>query len=61
LIDVDDHTVVELMTLYGKGRGSGVEVRRHIAHLATFRAGKITRIVTYTDRADAFEAVGLRE
>ena len=61
LIEVDDHTLVLLMTLYGKGRGSGAEVRQQIAHLSSFRAGKVIRIVTYTDRAEALEAVGLSE
>ena len=61
VIEVDDHTMVLLMTLYGKGRGSGVEVRQQIAHLDTLSAGKLARIVTYTDRAEALEAVGLSE
>ena len=61
VIDVDDDTILVLMTLTGKGRGSGVEIRQEIAHLDTFRAGKVARIVTYTDRAEAFAAAGLRE
>jgi ketosteroid isomerase-like protein len=43
-----------------KRPGSGVEIRQQLAHLDTFRTGKVTRIVTYTDRAEALEAVGLR-
>jgi ketosteroid isomerase-like protein len=61
LIDVDEHTMVLLMTLHGKGRGSGIEVRQRIAHLDAFRAGKLTRIVTYTNREAALNAAGLRE
>jgi hypothetical protein len=48
-----------LLTLYGQGRGSGVEVRQEIAQLHTFQAGKVLRLVTYTDRAEALEAAGL--
>jgi ketosteroid isomerase-like protein len=61
LINVDDQTVVALMTLHGKGRGSGIEVRQQIAHLDTFQAGKLTRIVTYTKQSEALEAAGLSE
>jgi ketosteroid isomerase-like protein len=61
LIDVDDQTVAALLVLYGKGRASGVEVRQEIAHVVTLRAGKIARLVVYTDRAEALEAVGLEE
>ncbi len=61
LIEVDDQTMVLLMTLSGKGRGSGIEVRQQIAHLDSFRAGKLTRIVTYTEHAEALEAAGLSE
>jgi ketosteroid isomerase-like protein len=61
LIDVDDKTVAALAILYGKGRASGVEVRQEIAHVDTLRAGKLARLVVYTDRAEALEAVGLRE
>ena len=35
--------------------------RQRIAHLDTFRAGKLTRIVTYLDRAEAIEAGGTPE
>jgi len=61
LIEVDDETMVLLLTLYGEGRGSGVEVRQEIAQVHTFRAGKVLRLVTYTDRAEALQAAGLRE
>ena len=61
LIEVDDETIVLLLTLYGEGRGSGVEVRQEIAQLHTLRAGKVLRLVTYTDRAEALEAAGLRD
>ena len=61
VVDVNEETIVVLMTLTGKGRGSGVEIRQEIAQLHTFRAGKVLRLVTYTDRAEALEAAGLRE
>jgi ketosteroid isomerase-like protein len=61
LIEVDDDSVLALVVLDGRGRVTGVDVHQEIAHLHTFRAGKVARIVTYTDRAEALEAVGLRE
>ncbi len=61
LVDVDPDTFIALVALVGKGRGSGVETRQRIAHLHTFRASKLIRIVTYLDRAEALDAGGLRE
>jgi ketosteroid isomerase-like protein len=60
VIEVDDDSVVVLMTLYGKGRRSGAEIRQQVAHVDTLRAGKFTRIASHADRAEALEAVGLR-
>lgn len=59
LIEVDDDSVLALVVLDGRGRVTGVDVHQEIAHLHTLRAGKVARIVTYTDRAEAIEAVGL--
>jgi ketosteroid isomerase-like protein len=61
LIDVDNDTIFGLVVLDGRGRVTGVDVHQDIAHLHTLRAGKVARIVTYTDRAEALEALGLRE
>ena len=61
LIDVGDHTALGLMTLCGKGRGSGVEIRQPLAHLGTFRDGALSRLVVYDDRSEALKAAGLPE
>lgn len=49
------------MNLYGKGRGSGVEVRQDVAHLMTLRAGKMIRLVVYTDRSEALRDARVSE
>ncbi|MDQ3730336.1 MAG: nuclear transport factor 2 family protein [Actinomycetota bacterium] len=43
------------------GRGSGVPVELDSAQVWTIRDGQPIRIDNYTDRAEALEAVGLRE
>ena len=60
-IEVDDDTILFLATLDGKGRGSGLKIRQDVAQVVTFRAGKVVRIVVYTEPTEAFEAVGLSE
>ena len=42
------------------GPGSGVPVELEVTQVSTVRDGKIARIDVYTDRSEAFEAVGLR-
>ena len=44
-----------------RGRASGVELERAATWLYDVRGGKIVREHTYTDRAEALEAVGLEE
>jgi ketosteroid isomerase-like protein len=56
-----DGRVVSLIVQRGKGRGSGLAMEIETAVIATLRDGKITRIDNYEDRAEALEAVGLRE
>jgi ketosteroid isomerase-like protein len=61
LIDAGDQ-VVSVQTSHARGRASGVAVDLpHFALVWTFRQGKIVRVVFFTSRADAVEAVGLRE
>jgi ketosteroid isomerase-like protein len=43
-----------------QGRG-GIELERELASLFSFREGLIFRIDGFTDKAEALEAVGLRE
>ena len=45
----------------GRGRDSGAEVRDAYAWVIRLHAGKLTEIWEYRDRAEALEAVGLRE
>jgi ketosteroid isomerase-like protein len=46
----------------GRGRASGVELGdRPATWLLDLRDGKVARLRTFTDRAEAIEAVGLRE
>ena len=47
--------------MHGRGRGSGVEVRREGFQVWHFRDGRGARIEEYVDRAEALEAVGLSE
>ena len=44
-----------------RGRGSGVQTTMESWQVWRFRDGKATRWEEYTDRAEALEAVGLRE
>jgi ketosteroid isomerase-like protein len=61
LTQLDDGRVLALGTLHGKGRGSGLELREKIAHISTFRDGRLLELHTYTDRAEALKPLGLSE
>jgi len=59
--DAGDRVVV-ISQLVGKGKGSGVEVDRRSAQVATIRRGRIVRWeIGYTNVAEALEAAGLRD
>jgi ketosteroid isomerase-like protein len=60
LIGVDDKVVV-LVRWIGRGKASGAEGEISMAMLWTIREQVITRIEFFLDRAQALEAVGLRE
>jgi ketosteroid isomerase-like protein len=45
----------------GHGAESGAPLDMELAHLITFEEGKIRRLEEYVDRAEALEALGLRE
>jgi uncharacterized protein len=53
-----DHVVV-LCRYTGRGRGSGVDVDTHGAHLWTFREGRAIRLKIFSSRERALEAAGL--
>ena len=56
-----DYQVIALFTMVIRGRGSGVELRRADALVASFRSGKATKLGYYNDQAQALKAVGLEE
>jgi ketosteroid isomerase-like protein len=60
LIDAGDH-VISVVTSRGRGLASGVEVERAHAGVWTLRSGMIVRVAWMSTRAEALEAVGLRE
>jgi ketosteroid isomerase-like protein len=53
--------VLAVVSMHGRGRGSGAPVDTRVAQLWTFRAGRAARMVMYWDVDEAFEAAGLRE
>ena len=60
LIDAG-HQVVATIRASGRGKGSGVEVEAERFDVYTLRDGKIVRYRGYGDKAEALEAVGLKE
>ena len=53
--------VVVTVRLRGRGRGSGVEIDALFYDIYTLRDAKIVRMDQFTERSEAFEAVGLSE
>jgi ketosteroid isomerase-like protein len=63
-LEIDGERVPVLNRFSGRGRASGVALSRmqsREASLFQVRDGKVIRLVTYLERAQALEAVGLRE
>ena len=60
LIDAGEQ-VIAVVTRHGRGRASGVEVDLPLALVWTLREGRIVKLVWFPTRAEALEAVGLRE
>ena len=56
----EDHAFLAIR-LGGMGHGSGIEIYDPFFWVMVLRGGKVFRISEYTTRADALEAVGLRE
>jgi ketosteroid isomerase-like protein len=48
-----------LVRTRARGRGSGAEVTIEVAHLITFREGRVSRVEIFTDRAEGLAAAGL--
>jgi ketosteroid isomerase-like protein len=52
--------VVAFVRVEGVGRESGVPVQARIAHLYTFRDGKIIRVESFEDRDEALRVAGIQ-
>jgi len=61
LIDAGGEHVVAVVTTRGCGRASGVEIEQKQGSAWTIRDGKVVRVVWFSTREEALEAVGLRE
>ena len=60
-IGAGDGKVVLMARMWGRGRASGVSVEHVDGTVWTIRDGKAVRLDYYGSRAEALEAVGLRE
>lgn len=56
-----DEQAIALFKMVAKGKGSGAELTRNDALVASFRAGKAVKLGYYNDQAQALKAAGLRE
>lgn len=59
-IDMGERVVV-LVHLVAEGGQSGVRLERDTAHVWTIADGQVTRCAVYLDRAEALEALGLKD
>jgi ketosteroid isomerase-like protein len=59
-VDAGDAVVVPVR-IFGRGRASGAVMETRLAHVWTFRGGKVIRGDVYRSTAEAFDAVGLGE
>ncbi len=60
IIDGGEIVVAEV-SISGRGRTSGVEIRQRFFHVFEMREGRILRWREYLDRDSALEAAGLQE
>jgi ketosteroid isomerase-like protein len=60
-VDLGDEKVLVFRSDHGRGRDSGLPFAQELADVLTLREGRIVKWESYWDRADALEAVGLRE
>jgi ketosteroid isomerase-like protein len=61
MLDLGQGSVLSVVRLVGRGRGSGVEVMASAAIIWTVSDGKILRAKLFQSKAEALEAAGLRE
>ena len=59
-LEIGDHVVV-LASYRGRGKGSGVEIRQHGAHVFRLRDGKVVRLEIFADREKAIASVRAAE
>lgn len=59
-LDAGDRLLVTI-SVCGRARRSGIEIQFDRSHVFTYRDGKVLRMEVYANRADALDAVGLRE
>jgi ketosteroid isomerase-like protein len=60
-VEAPNGEIVVFVHVQGRGRGSGIDVGNHIAHVWTLRGDQALRCVVYEDPAEALKAVGLEE
>ena len=61
LFDPGGDEILVFARLRGRAHASGIPLDEPVAHLFTFRDGKIARLKVYEDRDEALKAVGLSE
>jgi ketosteroid isomerase-like protein len=61
VIDVDTERVISVIRLIARSEKFGTEIDAEWAWLIKVRDGKGIEVWTFTDRAQALEAAGLRE
>jgi ketosteroid isomerase-like protein len=59
--ELDAERVLVLTNASGRGKASGLAVDQKGAEVFEIQAGKVTRLVTYADRANALADLGLAE
>jgi ketosteroid isomerase-like protein len=59
--ELDAERVLVLTNASARGKGSGLALGQKGAEVFEIQAGKVTRIVTYFDRANALADLGLEE
>jgi ketosteroid isomerase-like protein len=60
-IDAGDNNVVVGVRLSGRGKSSGVEVEMPRSYVYRLRNGLVVRVEVFETKAEALEAVGLKE
>ena len=54
-LEIGDHVVV-LASYHGRGKGSGMEIHQHGAHVFELRDGKVVRLGIFATREKAIES-----